>query len=301
MADYDSGLPVRTENAGDVVAQICDATVSSQRLAVDGSGRIVAKAQDGAGNALTSSTAGATQPLDVAQRDAAGALLDPRVIRALTNTDVVTAEQGGIWIVRPSDGTNAQDFLPTGEATVSLTTAIPAGANVIGAITQSGVWNSRTQDGAGNAITSSVAGAAQPLDVALRDGAGNLFSGTNPLPISTSASLTGVEINVFNAGSAVALAATSSHDYTVTTGKTLQLTQVESSASGKMKVEVQVEGPALTFTTKFVQFNSTANTNTSIKLASPIDVVAGLRVRVIRTNLDKAAQDLYSTISGQEV
>ena len=36
-------------------------------------------------------------------------------------------------------------------------------------------------------------------------------------------------------------------------------------------------------------------------LREPITVATGVRVRVIRTNLDNQPQDLYSTISGHEV
>ena len=39
----------------------------------------------------------------------------------------------------------------------------------------------------------------------------------------------------------------------------------------------------------------------NVTLASPIAVAAGVRVEVIMTNLDKGAQDLYSTIAGNEV
>jgi hypothetical protein len=69
-----------------------------------------------------------------------------------------------------------------------------------------------------------------------------------------------------------------------------------------MKIEVQIETGVATavFNTVFVQFSSTAETNMSIHLAAPITVAAGVRVRVIRTNRDNQAQDLYSTISGQE-
>ena len=40
MSDYNSSLPVRTENAGDVIAIIADATITSQRLAVNSDGSI---------------------------------------------------------------------------------------------------------------------------------------------------------------------------------------------------------------------------------------------------------------------
>ena len=40
MADYDSSLPVRTENDGDVVAKIGDGTTPSQQLKVNVDGSI---------------------------------------------------------------------------------------------------------------------------------------------------------------------------------------------------------------------------------------------------------------------
>lgn len=40
MSDFASSLPIRTESAGDVVAQICDSTIPSQRLLVNADGSI---------------------------------------------------------------------------------------------------------------------------------------------------------------------------------------------------------------------------------------------------------------------
>ena len=113
----------------------------------------------------------------------------------------------------------------------------------------------------------------------------------------------GDEINNFLLSAAVAAGASANHDYTVTAGKTLLLKQVWASASGKMKIEVQIETGAGTnvFNTRFVGFNSTANPNIEIPVKSVISVAAGVRVRVIRTNKDNQAQDLYSTISGNEI
>jgi hypothetical protein len=79
--------------------------------------------------------------------------------------------------------------------------------------------------------------------------------------------------------------------------------QIEAAASGKAKMEVRIETAAGsgTFNTKFVKFNSTAEPNMSLILANPILVATGVKVRVIMTNKDNQAQDLYSTISGYEV
>jgi hypothetical protein len=139
------------------------------------------------------------------------------------------------------------------------------------------------------------------ININLRDESGTAYSSTNPLQVVMIES-EGDEINNYSTAT-VASSATSNHDYTVTALKTLQLTQIEGAASGKMKIEVQVETGVATgsFNTRFVKFNSTANPNMSISLREPIAVAAGVRVRVIRTNLDNQSQDLYTTISGHEV
>lgn len=140
------------------------------------------------------------------------------------------------------------------------------------------------------------------LDIALHDEDGNVFSASNPLPV-TSVDSEGVEINNYNTTAAVAAGASSNHDYTVTAALTLKLSQIHAAASGKMKVEVAVEtGVASgTFTTRFVKFNSTANPNIQIDIQEQITVAAGVRVRVIRTNLDLQPQDVYSTVCGHEI
>jgi hypothetical protein len=93
MADFNSSLPVRTQTNGDVAVKVVDATTVSQGLAIDASGRISAKLDDGSGNAVTSQANGAQRALDVGI-DVAGVQIDPRSIRALTATDVVTVQQG---------------------------------------------------------------------------------------------------------------------------------------------------------------------------------------------------------------
>lgn len=138
-------------------------------------------------------------------------------------------------------------------------------------------------------------------DVGVRDEAGNAFTTTNPLPV-TLVDSEGSEVNDYATATVVG-AATSNHDYTVTTAKTLKLTQVWASCSGKLKVEVMIEtGVASgTFTTKFVGFNSTSDPNVPIPIAENIAVAAGIRVRVALTNRDLTTDDVYSTISGHEI
>lgn len=369
MSDFNSSLPIRTENNGDAAVKIVDGTVTSQALGVDASGKITVKLDDSSGNGVTSQSNGAQRALDVGI-NVSGTQVDPRQVRALTAADVVTANQGtantiaNAWPVKITDGTNTATATATGELKVSVTQPLPGGTNNIGSVNQgTSPWvtkdqadgpvtpgtvapfseligaqynttlptlttgqqaalqadssgrllvsqptasalnaQARLQDGTGNAITSATAGSTRPLDVALRDGSGGLYSITNPVPVAVTADLTGTEICSYNTAATIAAGATSNHDYTVTAGKTFLLNQIEASASGKMKIEVQVEGPSNTFTTKFVQFNSTAETNMSIHITSTIAVAAGLRVRVIRTNREVlSSQYVYSTILGQEV
>lgn len=141
MSDFNSSLPVRTQNDGDIVAKIGDGTTPSQQLAIDASGRIITKMQDGAGNDITSQVNGPQRALDVGI-DVAGVQIDPRSIRALTSSDVVTANQGSAntatngWPVKPTDGTNSQSYTAAGEAKVTVTQPLPAGANLIGSVNQ---------------------------------------------------------------------------------------------------------------------------------------------------------------------
>lgn len=120
MADQQGSLPVKTLNNGDVVARLSDGTLTSQLLAIDASGRVTVKNQDGAGNDLTSQANGSQRALDVGI-DVAGVQIDPRSIRTLTSADTVT-------VVQPT-GTNLHvvvdaSALPTGAATSANQTTI---------------------------------------------------------------------------------------------------------------------------------------------------------------------------------
>lgn len=167
MADSNSSLPVRTQANGDVAAKIVDGTITSQALTIDAAGKITSKLNDGAGNSVTSQTNGGQRALDVGI-DVAGVQIDPRSIRALTSADVVTAAQGtaaaitGAWPVKGTDGTNSQAYLATGEAKVSVTQALPAGANNIGSVNQ-GTSPWITKDSANGAVAPGTAASFSEL------------------------------------------------------------------------------------------------------------------------------------------
>lgn len=431
MSDFDSGLPIRTQTNGGVVAFLADGTVSSQLLSIDSAGRLTIKLEDGAGNAITSQVNGAQRALDVGI-NVAGVQIDPRQIRALTSSDVVsvvqstspwvtkdqsdgpvtpgivasfssliggqyssalptltTGQQSAIqvdssgrllvvaslsedqnygtvgastlrtaaqignatgaadfnagatgaqtlrvqanqgapsvaangWFVRPTDGTNSQAYLATGEAKVSVTQPLPAGTNTIGNVGVTnlpttvdtnygtvGASTIRTAAEVGNATGAANFGngatGAQTLRVAANLAvAGADVSGTNPVPVTITSALVGTSINDYNTSAALAANATSNHNYAITSLKTFNGKKIWASASAKLKIEVQVSPDGTTFTTKWVGFNSTANPNISIDLDELVflDSGAGSVVRIIRTNKDLLPQDVYSTISGTEV
>lgn len=157
-----------------------------------------------------------------------------------------------------------------------------------------------------NSATDSVTVVATNLDVRDMTHASDsikIGDGTDFLAVNSDGSINvvpqedaGTERVNYNTAAAVAGGASSNHDLTFTNAA--KLYQVLASASGKAKCEVQIEtGSATnTFNTVAVQFNSTSTPNMDMKLSKYAAIPAGARVRVIRTNRDNQAQDLYSTI-----
>lgn len=145
-------------------------------------------------------------------------------------------------------------------------------------------------------------GTVKALDVAIHDASGEDINSGNPLPVTVVTGVGGDRVHDFKKAIGVAKDATDNHDYIVTAGKTLSIYQVLASASGKTKVELLIEdGPgAGTYTPCIVEFNSTATPNTGYTLPTPIQVAAGVNVRIAMTNRDNQSQDLYSTIIGIE-
>ena len=232
MSDIASSLPIRTELNGDVVTKLCDGTTVSQTLAIDNTGAASVKMKNGV-----------TDPASI-EVVVAGAAIDPRAIRALTSTDVVTA--------------NIKDS---------------AGASIT--------------------VGQKAMEASVPVVIA---------NNQSPIPVQVVAGVFGTEVDDYKED-VVTTAAPVNHDYSITALKTLKIEKIWASASGKIKIEVQTSSNGTLFVTKFVGFNSTSNPNIDIDLANMIlsDSGAGAKIRIIKTNLDKATQSIYSTISGVEV
>ncbi len=274
MSDYNSSLPVRTESAGDLAIKVVDATITSQQLKVNADGSIDTNFAPGAAIEITDGT-------DNLAINGDGSL---NAVVTATNLDI-------------RDLAFATDKVDVTGSEVSLDSATLAALESITVQNGAGASAVNIQDG-GNSIT------VDASDLDIRDlshsqDSVKIGDGTDFLAVNTDGSINvvvtdstpGTAVNDYDTDAAVAGGATGTHTYT-STGN-FYLTQIEASASGKMKIVVKVNGA-----TKFVQFNSTSETNMSITLSQPILATTGQTVTVERTNRDNQAQDVYSTISG---
>ena len=134
-----------------------------------------------------------------------------------------------------------------------------------------------------------------------RDNAAN--SETNPIYVQqVSQAVSGNEVHDYDTAAAVASDATSNHDYTVV-GTTFFLKSVIFSGSGNVKAEIQT-GPVASLATVAVAFlNGRQGDTKQVNFDPPVEVpvTSTGTVRVIRTNRQGAATDVYSTIVGYDV
>ena len=334
MADQNTSLPVRTQTNGDIAAKIVDGTTTSQALAIDASGRVTTKLDDGNGNIITSQANGAQRALDVGI-NVSGVQIDPRSIRALTSSDVVTVDQGtSPWVDNltqvggaaialgqttmsaslPVTIASNQSALTVNQGTspwvTSISTALPAGTNIIGKVEITDGTNT-----AGVTAASTAAVATQPAEVvalspnsplpAGTNAIGSVLaniqvgsaavSNTNPVPVSLTTSSPGLAVQDYHTSVALAAASSVTFTYTVAASHTFNLERVWASASGKIKVVVQNGA-----TNIYTGFNSTANPNIDITVMSPPTIAAAGTVNVIITNDDLLAMDVYCTIEGNQ-
>lgn len=104
---------------------------------------------------------------------------------------------------------------------------------------------------------------------------------------------TTVELPQYDTASAIAASASSTQTYSP--GSTVSLDGVDASASGQMKVEIQY-GTTGAEVTKAVFFTSKGNLQLIWRLPNPVTITNTMSVKVIRTNFDNQAMDVYSTI-----
>lgn len=307
MADFNSSLPIRTENAGDVIAKIADATIPSQQLKVESDGSINVNSTLSATNLDIRDLVFATDKVDVSGSEVS---LDSATLAALENITVSATNldiRDLAFATDKVDASGSEVSLSSGTlaALESITVQNGAGASAVN-IQDGG--NSITVDGTVELGSTSLAAlenitvSATDLDIrdlshasdSIKVGDGTDFLAVNSdgsINVKISDSSPGTPINDYDTTASVAGGASDTHTYT-STGN-FYLTQIDASASGKMKIEVRVNA-----VTKFIQFNSTSNPNLQIQLSQPILATSGQTVTIIRTNRDNQAQDVYSTISG---
>lgn len=303
MSDYNSSLPVRTETAGDVIVKLSDATITSQQLTVNSDGSV--NITDNSGSITVDATNLDIRDLSQSQDSVKiGDGTDFLAVNADGSLNIT--DNGGSLTI---DGTVAVSNLPatvdTNYGAVGASTIRTAAeiGNATGAASfNAGATGAQTLRTESNQGAPTSVGNSWPVKIT--DGSDTMLVNTDgSINVSIADATPGTPINDYNTSAALAAAATSNHDYTVTALKTFYLNQVKASASAKMKIVVQIETGVATgvFTSKFVNFNSTANPNMDIDLDNPIAVAAGVRVRIARTNVDNQAQDVYSTICGYEL
>lgn len=126
---------------------------------------------------------------------------------------------------------------------------------------------------------------------------------TNPIFVqNVDTAVSSNEIHDYDTAAGVASDATSNHDYTVA-GTTFLLKSVIVAGSGNVKFEIQT-GPVASLATVAVGFLNGRNGDTRQVTFDPaieVPVTSTGTVRVIRTNRQGAATDVYSTIIGYDV
>jgi hypothetical protein len=312
MADFESSLPVRTLD--DIELQVKTKTGTDLSVtAVDLDIRDLLYTQD------------SVQIWANTVKDGSGTWYVPLVdANGRLQVDVITGGGGGYQYqdgdaeasvygnaLLGGDGSNLQLVLvnAAGRLQVDVVAALPAGANSIGTVGLDAGSNIVGKVYITDGVEDAGVDASNNLQVNINavgvtaipiSKDSNANSETNPIYVKTVDAQIGGEIHDYDVATAIAKGATSNHDYVVTSGTTLLLKRVDFSGSGALKAEVQV-GPSGSPVTKAVGFTSSAKLMDNIEFNPPIEITAGDIVRIIRTNRDNQAQDLYSTIQGTEV
>jgi fructose-specific phosphotransferase system component IIB len=331
MSDYNSSLPVRTESAGDLIVKIADATVTSQQLKVESDGSINTNATISGTDLDIRDLVFATDKVDVSGSTVA---LDAPTLAALENITVSATNLDIRDLTFAADKVDASgSTVELGATTLAAletitvtatdldirnlvfaTDKVDVGGSTVelGATTLSALESITVQNGSGGAAVNIQDGGnsitVDAADLDIRDlthvsDSVKIGDGTDFLAINSDGSINavvqdepGTEVVNYDTTAAVAGGASDNHDFLVTAGG--KLFQVMASASGKLRIEVQIETGSATgvFNTIGVRFNSTATPNIDFNLSKYATIPTGARVRVIRRNNDNQAQDVYSTI-----
>jgi hypothetical protein len=131
--------------------------------------------------------------------------------------------------------------------------------------------------------------------------AGANVSSTNPVPVYVTSASPGTLVNFYQTSVNVAAGSSVNLTYTIPAGKTFSAYKFWSSGSGKIRVDVEASPDGTTYSTYWTGFNSTAQPNVDINLTQPAefqDSGTGSTIRIVITNKDLAAFDVFATITG---
>lgn len=227
--------------------------------------------------------------------DSANTIINPakedgNLATVKTNTDpLVTAGAGG-YIRQDSTDTIAKETGGNLDAIAADTTTLAGGVTA-------GIYQENVAQVGGNATETGhgAAGSGSARVAAVLDVGGSAVSNANPVPVFVTTSSGATNTDDYNTSAALAANASSTHTFTPAADFLLQ--RITASASGQMKVVVQY-GVTGAEATKEVQFTSKGQLVAEFVWDEPLSITTADTVKVIRTNLDNQAMDVYSTIKG---
>lgn len=301
MADFDSKLPIRAL-ATDVTVEVANA-----------SGTTINPVEE---FAQASTTSGQKGPLDQGAVTTAAPTYTTGTTNPLSLTTAGALRTDGSGATQPVSGTVTANIGTTGGLALDATLT---GGTMKTKIVDAGGTNVATVSAAGavkidgSAVTQPVSAASLPLPTgasteatlsALNGKFNSLgqktMANSAPVVIASDQSAipvtfsnTTVEVPQYNTASAVA--ANASNTQTYSPGSTISFDGVDASASGQMKIEIQY-GTTGSEATKAVFFTSKGNLQLIWRLPNPVSITNTMSVKVIRTNMDNQAMDVYSTI-----
>lgn len=234
-------------------------------------------------------------------------------------THLRTTSTGALWVevTNPAGGTQYAEDAAHGSGDMG-TVALVVRKDAIGTNTSAdGDYATLLQDAngrlyvqihdGGNSITvDAVALDIRPLTLAADavkvSGNSTANGPTNPIYVQVvSTGVLSDEVHNYNTAASVAGDGTSNHNYTVV-GTTFLLKRVTLASSGGSKVEVQT-GPVASLVSIRTAFIPKDGGYVELNFDPPreVPVTSTGTVRLIRTNRQGQAQDLYSSIDGNDV
>lgn len=167
------------------------------------------------------------------------------------------------------------------KSSLPIVTLDQDGADLIGQIADGGGSGNKAEVDANNDLH---------VLAKITDSDGGDINGANPLPVTFKA---GTCTDDYDTAAAVASMGTSDHDFAP--GVAGDVVGLVLSSSGCAKWELQV-GAAASEVTKAVWFTSAAEQSRTVSLPCGLGVGATDNIKLVRTNRDEQAMDVYSTI-----